>query len=95
VALTKDKNSGKICLLVGSKVHDTEEISKILTPLMLDLLAADQVPCSQHPPNLIPAPTSQSRLDQLSPYLTYELPLAEISIDTIQNIISLGQIQNR
>jgi hypothetical protein len=90
-ALTNDKNSGKICLLVGSKVRDTEESSNILAQLMLDLLAADQVPFAQDPPNLIPAPTSQSRLDQLRPYLAYELPLVEISIDAIQNIISLGQ----
>lgn len=86
LALLNNKNSDKICLMIGSEYHCTEEILGILTQLMLDLLAADQVPYSQDPPNLIPAPTSQSDLDQLRPYLACELPLAMINCDAIQNI---------
>ena len=93
--LINDCNSGKICLLVGSKSHGADEISNILFQLMLDLLAADQVPFAQDPPNLIPAPTSQSRLDQLRPYLACELPLAEIDIGAIQAITAQVQHLDR
>jgi len=91
LALVNSKNSANICLLIGSESHCAEEILDILTQLMLDLLASDQVPYDQDPPNLIPAPTSQSRLDQLRPCLACELPLADISIDVIQNITSQSQ----
>ena len=93
--LINDSNSGKICLLVGSKNHGADEISSILFQLMLDLLASDQVPFAQDPPNFIPAPTSQSRLDQLRPYLACELPLAEIDIEAIQTITAQAQHLDR
>ena len=86
LALINGENSGKTCLLLGSRNHNADELSNILTQLMLDLLTTAQVPCSQDPPNLIPAPTAQERLDQLRPYLVCELPLAEIRMDDIQNI---------
>ena len=86
LTLINGKNSGTTCLLVGSKNHNAEEISNILTQLMLDLLVADQVPFSQDPPSLIPAPKTQTNLNQLRPYLVCELPLSEINMDDIQNI---------
>jgi len=87
LALINGENSGKTCLLLGSRNHNEDEVSNILIQLMLDLLTTDQIPCFQDLPNLIPAPTTQKRLNQLRPYLAWELPLSEIKIDEIQNIV--------
>ena len=38
LALTNGENSGKTCLLLGSRNHNADELTNILTQLMLDLL---------------------------------------------------------
>jgi len=88
VALIHGKDSGKTCLLVGSRYHNMDEISNILTQLMFDLLVGDQVSHLLNPPNLIPAPKNQALLNQLRPCLASELALSEISINDINDIIS-------